>query len=181
MSLAAVAMLSLTACSGDDSESTNNNNNNNNPSFESDLYLDGQLFVPSDNIASVMTTFQEAIDNGVHDVRTFHLMKTGTDIQNTTTVMVAVTYPTGESIDGTYDFIGDGWEIDEPYAQVQVMMGMALYSTMEGAVTVTDLGNNEYKLELGNNIELTSQMNPGEVITLSGSFEGEFTDEGEFE
>lgn len=181
MSLAGVAMLSLTACSGDDAESTNNNNNNNNPSFDSDLYLDGQLYVPGNNPGSVATYFETGIDNGVHDMRTFHLMKAGNDIGSSSSIQFIVAFPTGENIDGTYDFIGDSWELNEPYAQLAVMQGLEMYTAMEGSLTVTELGVNEYKIEINDELVLTTPMDPMSTVTLSGSFEGEFVDADEFD
>lgn len=177
MFLAAIAASALlfTGCSGDDSSDPVTD-----PieevSFTSSILIQGQAFAPSENsmAPSVMTHFQAGVENGMNNVRTFHLIKTGTNINSTEAIQLTILYPFGQnSVNGTYSFNFD--DVEENFAQGMYVTGTSGYVFNTGTITVTDMGENKFKLVL-NNVVSALMTDESNTKTVTGSFEGTFTD-----
>lgn len=170
--LGLTALLVFSACSTDDGGST--------PGFESHIQVDGQTFTPSANSAmldNVVTTFTEGVNNGEARVRTFHMIKSTANVATMEAIQVSVIYPvTQASVTGTYEF---NYDTIDPnlMAQGMYMIGTSGYTFGAGSMTVTDLGDNKFKLEF-DSVIATNIMNQ-EQRTVTGYIEGTFAVEQE--
>lgn len=164
--LTAIAMFS--SCSSDDSgEAT--------ASFVSTIAIDGVAFIPAtpnNPIASpIATSFEAGVNNGESNLRTFHMLKTGEvgDINGMESIQLSVIYPaTQTSVDGTYDFDFNMEEFSDPYIQGLYMRGMGMETFQDGTITVTDLGNNKFKIVFNNVVTAENQT------SITGNIEGTF-------
>ncbi|RZK11160.1 MAG: hypothetical protein EOO46_07755 [Flavobacterium sp.] len=169
----------FSACSSDDSGSNTNPETN----FESTISISGVAFIPggsSDVFGSpLVTSLTEGTNNGLTNVRTFHMIQTGAmgDIAAVKSLNINLLYPINQtSINGTYGFeYNENNPTADPYILGSYMQGMNMEAYAEGTITVTDLGNNKFKLVFNNVV-----TNGGKTIT--GSIEGTFeldTDDSE--
>ena len=173
--LALTAMtLMLTGCSGSDDSSSvnnnNNNNNNNNPTFESTILIDGEGFSPSNHEHAVTTSVHEGADG--QTMRVFSLVKQTSNIQTIEMMQVSIIYPTTQSnVNGTYTF--DFFSAEEDiFAQGMYSKGQVNFWFENGTVTVTDLGDDKFKLQFNNAI--MKDFDEVETKTVTGYFEGTF-------
>lgn len=165
--LAAVVMLS--SCSSDDAGSTTN------VGFESSILINGVGFIPGtpnpDLVPPANTAFDTNVNNGLSNFRIFQLVSTPSlgDLQGTKALQVSIMYPiTQASVNGTYDFALSEPELAGPYVQGTYVQGMSMDLFKQGTLTVTDLGNNKFKLVFNNVVTNETQT------TIAGSFEGTF-------
>lgn len=167
--LTAIAM--FTSCSSDDSGSTTSPTT----SFESNILIDGAAFVPGspNNLLGnpLGTAFTEGINNGQSNVRIFQMVKTGAmgDIQAVQSLNLSLIYPAAQtSINGTYGFdYNEDNPMATPYIQGSYMKGMNMEPYTDGTITVTDLGNNKFKLVFNN-------VATNQGSSIAGSIEGTF-------
>jgi hypothetical protein len=161
------ALSLLTGCQDDDSVTTLPND------YESTLYVDGESFAPSPatssesfvtttatfgspNISERTFTIRQLVPNSnVYRSLNLHITYTGTNASGTYTQ-----YP-GNVVEN--DFTGTG-----AYLYNDIIIPFSDGSTF----TVTDLGNNKYKIEF-NNITIGSE--PDNLLVITGTFTGTFT------
>jgi len=158
----------FSSCSSDDSGDAT-------ASFVSTISIDGVAFIPAtpnNPVASpIATSFEAGVNNGESNLRIFHMLKTGTigDINGMESIQLSVFYPTTQtSVNGTYDFDFNMEEISDPYIQGSYTQGMSMETFQDGTITVTDLGNNKFKIVFNNVVTTQSQMG------ITGSIEGTF-------
>lgn len=175
VAIAATALL-FTGCSGDDSSEPVTENPIDETSFTSSILIQGQGFSPSESSAmtpTVMTHFQAGAENGMSNVRTFHLMKIGTNVNSMEAIQLTILYPLEQSsVNGTYSFNFD--DVEENFAQGMYMKGTSGYVFNTGTIAVTDMGNNKFKLVLSN-VVCALMADETNTKTITGSFEGTFT------
>ena len=161
----------FSACSSDDSGSDTNPET----SFESTISIDGVAFVPggSSNVfgSPLGTSLTEGINNGESNVRIFQMVQTGAmgDIEAMKSLNINLIYPANQTnINGTYGFeYNENDPMGDPYIQGSYMQGMNMEPYTEGTITVTDLGNNNFKLVF-NNVATSGGK------TITGNIEGTF-------
>jgi hypothetical protein len=164
--------IALTGCSGDD--------DNNQLSFTSSVKIDDRDFALSHdkNKTFLHTTLTPASNQpDSENVRLFTIQKETAENPETAQLAVAVRYPRGATIDGTYLFelaetAGNRFGNGNYYTPAQT------YSFAGYSVTVSDLGNSKYKLTF-NNVQAVYMMpnnTVSEPIIISGTFEGTFVE-----
>lgn len=166
MALTAVSLM-FTGCSGDDDASPVNNNDND---FVSTIQIENEPFTPSGGANAAITSY---IENSETTMRSFLMTKQTTNIQTLETLSVSIVYPSGQaSINGTYTF--DFFNSDDSHAMGMYMKGQGSESLSfeDGTITVTDMGNNKYKLQF-NNAKM-EDFDETETRTVTGYFEGTF-------
>lgn len=160
---AAMSLL-LTGCSSDDSDSDPN-------SEPTNIMIDNVPFNQSGAVAPFFNAYTMYQADSESKVRTFQLASLGTGVSSSEQLTLSVTYPASQtSIDGTYPV--DSFE--DVSADGGYMKGEEAYFFEEGTVTVTDLGNNKYKLQFNNVIAVEfDEVLPNKTIT--GSYQGTFS------
>ena len=152
----------FTGCSSDDSDSNGAATN---------VMINGVAFNQSGAVApffSASTVYQE---DGETKVRLFQLTSFSGNLNSTEQLSLSITYPsTQTSINGTYPV--DSFE--DTSADGGYSISEESYFFEEGTVTVTDLGNNKYKLQFNNVIAVEyDEVLPNKTIT--GAYEGIFS------
>ena len=169
LGMAAVTML-FTSCSGSDDDGAS-------ASLDSHIMIDGTLFTPDANtgmMENVMTSFQAGTNNGAANTRIFGLNNQGTSLSDSKSIEVTVTYPASQaSINGTYLLDGGASGNVNNYAGGSIFDSGAFLSFESGTVTVTDLGNNKFKLEF-NNAVAANFLDDTITSTVTGYFQGTF-------
>lgn len=167
--LLVLTALAFSGCSDDSEESTNNNNNN--TEYVSTLEIGTQEFLPENTIVTAATVLSTGVNDGTWNMRLFTITQ-GDDTQEVNnSIQAAVYYPALQaSINGTYEFgtVLEGMNTTAGFYSE----GPDMASFISGSVTVSDLGNNKYKLVF-NDVEGQYGGNAAN-ITISGSFEAEF-------
>ena len=172
--LCLTAIVMFSACSSDDSGSTTNPTNPE-TSIESTISIDGVAFVPGspNNLMGnpLVTNLTEGINNGQSNIRIFQMVQAEAmnDIGAIKSLNINLTYPANQAnINGTYGFeYNEDDPMADPYILGSYMQGMNMQPYTEGTITVTDLGNNKFKLVFNNVV-----ASQGSSIT--GSVEGTF-------
>jgi hypothetical protein len=154
--------LLLTGCSSDDSDSNSEGTN---------ILIDNVAFNASGAVYpffNANTVYQE---DSQSKVRLFQLASFSGNTNSTEQLSVSISYPVAQtSINGTYPV--DSFE--DTSADGGYSIGDEAYFFEGGTVTVTDLGNNKYKLQFNNVIAVEfDEVLPNKTIT--GSYEGIFT------
>lgn len=170
--LCLTAILMLSSCSGDEASST--------ADLQSSLLVNGASFIPGSInhqlFPPLTTTLETGVNNGASHNRIFHLVKIASldNLQAVTGIQVVITYPASQaSVTGTYSF-SESADTAAAYAEGAYADGLRLDAFKSGLVTVTDLGNDRFKLVFTNVVTLLNQT------TIIGSFEGTFEEDTDF-
>ena len=165
--LIAVMTFSLFSCSSDDESA---------PvavpaaEYDSQIKVNGNLFLPTKNSATEQNISVESISGDVNQ-KSFRLLKrTDTDLE---VILVSITYPnTQTSINGTYSF--DSEEGSNGLVQVQgLYQGSGQnYLFDSGNVKITEFADNIYKLEF--NAVAIVPNDPSDFNNITGYFRGTF-------
>lgn len=161
LALTAVTLM-FTSCSSDDSDSNVAGSN---------ISISGVAFNASGAVApffNASTLFQA---DGDTNTRLFQLTSFSSTANSTEQLAVTINYPASQtSINGTYPV--DSFE--DVSADGGYTIGQETYFFEEGTVTVTDLGNNKFKLQFNN----VTAVEFDEVLpnkTITGAYEGVFS------
>jgi len=158
----AVVASMFTSCSSDDNDSNVEATN---------IMIDNVPFNQSGAVApffSANTMFDSDDDS---KMRSFQLASFGNGTSPAEQITLFITYPASQaSVNGTYPVDS----FDDASADGGYMRGEDGYFFEEGSVTVTDLGNNKYKLQF-NNVIAVDEAETLPNKTFTGSYEGVFT------
>ncbi|MDI1255706.1 MAG: hypothetical protein PSV16_06360 [Flavobacterium sp.] len=168
LGMAALVLL-FSSCSGSDDGGS--------ASVTSHIMINGTLFTPDANtgmLQNIVTSFQAGSNSGAANTRVFALNNQGTSLSDSKSIEVIVTYPFSQaSIDGTYLLDGGLSGNVNNYAGGSIFDSGAFLSFASGTVTVTDLGNNKFKLEF-NNAVAENFLDETVTSTVTGYFQGTF-------
>ncbi|MFC6095962.1 hypothetical protein ACFPVY_04840 [Flavobacterium qiangtangense] len=158
----AVMAFMFTGCSSDDDSSNAEATN---------IMIDNVPFNQSGAVAPFFSASTMFDSDDESKMRSFQLASFGNGTSAAEQIALYITYPASQaSINGTYPVDS----FDDANADGGYMKGEDGYFFEEGTVTVTDLGNNKYKLQF-NNVIAVDEAETLPNKTFTGSYEGVFT------
>ena len=160
--------VSLMACSSDDTAPN---------VFDSHIFINGSAYTPRKNAGGVNSIRTQAQHVAGQRSRNF-IMSTysGVGDLSPSSLVVRIYYPESQSsINGTYGFDGAAFSTGRFAAGNYGQGPNTAYAFDSGAVTVTHLGQNRYKLEF-DNIHGLFAPTSWEVL-VTGYFDGTFAEE----
>lgn len=118
-----------------------------------------------------ITMFHAGVDSDDYNLRTFTIVKgNSTSEEDADTINLSIFYPVSQSIDGTYNLDFDSAALPSTYALCVFANSTETFGDGEnaatGTVTITDNGNNNFKIVF-NNAVLTSETIAGSK-TITG-------------
>ena len=178
LSLLSVSFLFF-ACSKDDASPESNSTIN--TSFTSTIKVDGAGFTPSKDNINILTKYTPASAELSLQSRLFSLTKESMSVMDFEIIQVTIFYPSDQtSITGTYELkdLGTGLSVS---GKGSYSNGSKMYIFSSGTVKITDLGKNKFKLEFVDAKAKNDFDSPKVYKTITGYFEGTFTDEKDLE
>lgn len=163
-----LAVFLFVNCSSSDSSTPAEENQ-----FQSNININFNGFQPSTTAQSLYTTLETGINDGQANKRVFFLKENSTinGVPNKT-IEIKVTYPVSQSnINGTYNFSNSNLP-SNAVATGQYFEGSEQYLFSVGAVTITDLGTNKYRIDFVN-----AKVSPplgGFLMPITGYYSGTF-------
>ena len=163
---ACILALSFLSCNDDDKTITY-------PAaiFDSQITVDGTLFIPNQNTIneSFITT---GMTTGTSNERIFKLIKNN-GMDDIGALKIEVTYPLDQSsVSGLYTF-DSSQSTEERHVIGYYEEFSGNYPFRDGTITITDLGNNTYKLEF-NTVGILNAGFENYLRTVTGYFTGTF-------
>jgi hypothetical protein len=140
--------------------------------YASNIKVGGEPFIPTKYTEtdpwSIFTRFEAGIEGTDTNRRTFRFLSYHDDQQFIDEIYVSVAFPSSqEKADGTYVF-----NADNQNASAYYRIGTAYFSFVSGTVSVTELGNNNFKLKFTTIMARDSY--DGAEKTVTGYFKGTF-------
>lgn len=167
-SLLLISLSLFVSCSSSDNSTPEDVNQ-----FQSNINVNFNGFQPSTIASSLYTILETGINDGQANKRVFFLKEnsTITGVPNKT-IEIIVTYPISQAnINGTYDFSTSNLPSNS-VATGQYFEGSEYYLFTTGAVTITDLGTNKYRIDFVN-----ASVSPplgGFQMPITGYYSGTF-------
>ncbi|RTY89820.1 hypothetical protein [Flavobacterium sp. GT3R68] len=117
------------------------------------------------------TMFHAGTSTGDYNIRTFTIVKANsTSEEDADTINLSIFYPVSQSIDGTYNLDFNSSALPSTYAVCVFANSAETFGDGEnaatGTVTITDNGNNNFKIVF-NNVVLTKEATGGSK-TITG-------------
>lgn len=172
--------IALSSCSSSSSSSSNDPIDTTVPLI-STIYIDSDSFVPGGNsntINSNTITTAQLINEGAAKKVTFTLRKPFVNILQLEAISVDIVYPVSQSsISGTYYATSsEGGSINN-YFSGNYFNANSGYFLKSGSVSVTDLGNSNYKLIFNNVVVTSNPFGTGVLKSITGTYQGNFVNE----
>lgn len=167
------------ACSKDDASPKSNSTTN--TSFTSTIKVDGVGFTPTSDDIDILTKYTQASAELPLQTRLFSLTKSSTSVLDFEKIQVTIFYPSDQiNVSGTYQLkdLATGLVVG---GKGSYSYGSQMYTFVSGTVIITDLGKNKFKVEFNNAKVHDAFDSPTVYKTITGYFEGTFTDEKDIE
>lgn len=165
-------ILILGASCSKDENSDSNSNPTPNPNNISNININLNSFQPSISPTTLFTTLENGVNNGQANRRTFYLRKDNdASIASDEYMELKITYPISTTINGTYVFINNNIP-NNTMATGSFVNNTDSYIFKQGAIIVSDLGENKYKIEFEN--ASISPFISSLQIPVTGFYEGKF-------
>lgn len=172
--------ITVLSCSSSSSSSSNDPIDTTVPLI-STIHIDSDSFSPgvnsNTNNSNTITTAQ-LINEGAAKKVTFTLRKPFVNIFQLEGIVVDVVYPVSQSsISGTYYVTSsEGGSINN-YVSGNYFNSSSSYYFKSGSVSVTDLGNSNYKLIFNNVVVTNNPFGVGVLKSITGTYQGNFVNE----
>lgn len=172
LSIISFVFFLLTSCSKDNDSASSNVDPSVNPNNISNINIIQVSFQPTISPATLSTFLELGVNNGQANRRTFTLIKNDQTFSTNGDMEIKITYPNSNaSINGTYNFINNNLPNNE-MATGSFINTNDNYIFKQGAVTITDLGNNFFKITFVN--ASISPFSSSLQIPVTGYYEGKF-------